>query len=964
MKNPARTILAIAFVATLRPFTVFSNEADDIAGLALKSASFDQGLCLVVNESDGKLTAALAKASRMTVQGCSWDAKNVQTARETIVSAKLSDRASSVWCEAEGLPYADGLVNLLVAPAWGSKPIEMTEVLRVLAPGGTAILGNDGSPDATNGLEAKLKSAGITEHKALSRKGWITFKNSVNPDFDSWTHLNGSADMSCVNNDKAVAPIEEIRWIGDPRWGALYLTYEGVVTAGGRIYYKENRAAIGGTQSFLIARDAYNGFELWRIPVGAVWTLNYIWSDTSLTCDERRVYLVEDKVLVARDGLSGKKLHDFAPGFVPDTVTAAGAFLVASNKSTSAALDEESGKVLWNRPSVVHPAVADGVAFVLGKTELEAVSLNGGSSLWKTKVEPAPVNAVIRTFCKGGVVYVSYAPPYKAVNFLGAFDAKSGNPLWKKEGSISNYGIFPYKEETWILSKDQGKADSVSAQVLDPKTGTVKKEVSAKGKVPDHCNPSKGSANFLLYSNSWFLDTKSGTATCPKTVRTPCKLGQCPANGLTYFLPHHCNCGVTLRGFLALSKAGSKKWIADAANDGNSLLYSAGGSPAAATEKPDDWPMFRKDTRRSNASAAKLPEQLKLLWSEKLGESRLIQSTVAYGLVCTAEPKTHRVFARDAASSKELWSFTADGRVEFPPTLHKGLCLFGTGGGSVYCLNALTGKEIWRLRVAPAQKYLAEEGQFASVWPVIGGVMPLDGTIYFTCGRSVQPEGLWLIAADATTGAIRWRKRGGSCGDLFVSDGKGLILTGVRYGINDCKLIGGDTTKGVLQTTKYGNEIALADYMASVEPALSKEKHNSLTDGFVRGENLAFGDKLSVAAYHYCFHMPADMKKTGRDGQLFIYAASEGKNTWLLDDKIAQQMIGVVLAGDTAYLAGVPTSQNPKDKSELWVVAGADGKKLQVLTLDNRPVYDGLSAAGGRLYLATEEGQLECFGNK
>jgi hypothetical protein len=106
------------------------------------------------------------------------------------------------------------------------------------------------------------------------------------------------------------------------------------------------------------------------------------------------------------------------------------------------------------------------------------------------------------------------------------------------------------------------------------------------------------------------------------------------------------------------------------------------------------------------------------------------------------------------------------------------------------------------------------------------------------------------------------------------------------------------------------------------------------------------------------------MKKTGRDGQLFIYAVSEGKNTWLLDDKIAQQMIGVVLAGDTAYLAGVPTSQNPKDKSELWVVAGADGKKLQVLPLDNRPVYDGLSAAGGRLYLTTEEGQLECFGNK
>lgn len=53
-----------------------------------------------------------------------------------------------------------------------------------------------------------------------------------------------------------------------------------------------------------------------------------------------------------------------------------------------------------------------------------------------------------------------------------------------------------------------------------------------------------------------------------------------------------------------------------------------------------------------------------------------------------------------------------------------------------------------------------------------------------------------------------------------------------------------------------------------------------------------------------------------------------------------------MLAGDTAYAAGLPTSLDPNDKSELWVLSGADGKKLQTITLEGRPVYDGLSAAG------------------
>jgi outer membrane protein assembly factor BamB len=956
--------IAIGIMMVLPGQTRAAEPVDNLAGFIRQSAGLDAGMALVVNDPDGKLTAAMAKGNRLTVQGCAWDDKAIQSGRAMLQAAGVADRASIMAVEEEGLPYADGLMNLLVAASWGRPALDIAEVLRVLAPGGTALVGNDANPEALAGFEAKIKAAGVKECKLLSRNGWVQFVKPIDPGLGTWTHLSGSADLSYVNEDKVVAPWDEIRWIGDPRWGSLYSSYAGVVSAGGRIYYKENRTAFGGKQSFLIARDAYNGFELWRVPAGSVWKSTYIISDVSLACDDRRVYIVEDKVLVARDGLTGKKLREYTPGFLPATVTSMGGSLLVSDKTRAAAMDQESGKILWTRPSVAHPAAMDGVAFVLGATDLEAVDTANGASRWKTKSEAHAAKEVPHVFCKAGVIYISYTASYKPPSLLAAYDAKDGKLLWKKADPGANYGIFPFPGEIWLLAKTQTGADSVSAQVLDARTGNLKREVAAKGKVPSHCNPSKATANYLLYANSWYLDTRTGQAFDPKTVRTPCQLGHCPANGMTYFLPHHCNCGVTLRGVLAMAKGGNKKWLTDAAKEGSTRLFSSGAAPSGTTEQPDDWPMFRKDTRRSNATTAKLPEQLKPLWTEKLAGNPLTQATVAYGLVCTAEPKTHRVFARDAATGKERWTFIADGRVEFPPALHKGLCLFGTGGGSVYCLDAMTGKEIWRLRAAPAQKYLAEEGQFASTWPVIGGVMPLDGAIYFTCGRATTAEGLWMIAADASTGKVRWRKRGRLGGDLFMSDGKELVLTGTRYAISDGRVLSTLSTKGVLQASKYGTEVSLADYMTSVEPSMTYKKHNFLTDGWVGGENLAFNESMGVAAYRYVYHMPAVTNRKDKADQRFIYAAAAGKTRWMLDDNIAQQMIGVVLANETAYLAGVPTSQDPGEKSELWVLAGADGKKLQVLPLDARPVYDGLSAANGRLFLATEDGRLICYGTR
>lgn len=960
-------LISLLVIAVPLPRISSAAETDsELAEFVHKTAAMDQGLCLAIDASGG-FVAALAKGSRLYVQGCTWDAGSVQAGRQALLAAGMLGRGALVPVETEHLPYADNLINLVVSANWGRKPVAIEEVLRVLAPGGMAVLGNDGSPTAAASLDAKLKQAGVQEVKTLARKGWISFVKPQPADFGTWTHNFGGPDLSYISDDKAAGPWAEVRWVGDPRWGALAGTYSGRVTGGGRYYYAEGRS----DHQWWVGRDAYNGTELWRFPLeGKGWVP--LWGPgNTLACDDRWAYASHKGILTARDGRTGEVVKEYKLTVTPRNITTMGACLLVSDTAKNicpfgkvVAVDKASGRELWTRPSAAHPPSAEGVAFVLNATDMEGVEVATGSSLWKTPMPKA--EGTPRIFSKAGIVYVASTPNYKPHAQLVAFNAKTGAVLWTDTTHCVKAGaMLPVGTELCLTVGSKPN----KVVVLDGLTGKQLREMPV-GNFSGKCYGFTGNAKYLSYGWGDWLEVKTGTEVNKKTVRSACFLGTVFANGLTYFLPHHCDCAVTLRGMLALSHEGQRKWLTDEAKD-QPKLFASGAPPAPATENPDDWPMYRLNPARSNATAQKLTAQPKLLWSQKLGTAPLAQAVSAYGIVCVAEPKTHRVYARDAATGKELWSFLADGRVEFPPALHKGMCYFGTGGGSVYALDAKSGKEVWRMRAAPVEKYIAEEGQFASAWPVIGGVLPMNGEIFFTCGRSVGIDGgLWMFAVDAATGKIRWRNKGGtSGGDFFLSDGKDLYLTKVSYKFaNGGRILGGQAgnTKGLLRTTAYLQPVSVCDYMACVEPALTSEKHVELTDGVTTGENLAFGAKLGVAAWRYRFGVPNDLMKKEKNGQRFLYARNaDGSIKWRMDEGLKHQMLGVVLAADElVFMAGVPNGAGSSDKSELWVLSAADGKVQQTIPLEGRPVYDGLSAAGGRLYLAQEDGTLSCYGAK
>ena len=76
----------------------------------------------------------------------------------------------------------------------------------------------------------------------------------------------------------------------------------------------------------------------------------------------------------------------------------------------------------------------------------------------------------------------------------------------------------------------------------------------------------------------------------------------------------------------------------------------------------------------------------------------------------------------------------------------------------------------------------------------------------------------------------------------------------------------------------------------------------------------------------------------------------------------------MLLAGEILFVAG-PLGETHvsldafegKEGIRLRAVSAADGAKLAEHELDALPVFDGLAAAGGKLYLATKDGRVLCF---
>jgi outer membrane protein assembly factor BamB len=121
-----------------------------------------------------------------------------------------------------------------------------------------------------------------------------------------------------------------------------------------------------------------------------------------------------------------------------------------------------------------------------------------------------------------------------------------------------------------------------------------------------------------------------------------------------------------------------------------------------------------------------------------------------------ASSRNDSLTAMDTATGKVLWRFYAGGPIRFAPVAGDGRICLGADDGVVYCLDADKGALLWKFRAVPAERTLLGNGRLISVWPIRGGPVLQDGRLYFAAGVW-SFEGVFVYCVEAATGKVLWR---------------------------------------------------------------------------------------------------------------------------------------------------------------------------------------------------------------
>jgi outer membrane protein assembly factor BamB len=636
-------------------------------------------------------------------------------------------------------------------------------------------------------------------------------------------------------------------------------------------------------------------------------------------------------------------------------------------------LDVETGREKWRS------------TFPLVEADHKAGNINAVNKLWRGTL-----------IVRDGVVL--HASP----NQLAAFAADSGRTLWTQPKKYLQHLWFEWMDVfvidglvwTWSAELDRGplagsKQRSTwprSVNGYDLHTGRVARKVQLGNIFKTHhhhrCYRNKATSRYILASRrgTEYVDLETGSHTVHNWVRGTCHLGMMPANGLQYAPPHPCVCYIDekINGFNALAPARAESQSRPAQRLHKGPAFGQARGPAARAE---DWPTFRGNALRSGSIQTEVPVQPELRWRKELGQTPAAPIAVG-GRLFVPVVDEHCIVAMNASDGTQLWRYAADARIDSPPTYHEGTLLFGSSDGSVYCVRAADGQLAWRFRGAPENRFIAAFDQLESAWRVHGSVLVTNGVVYFAAGRSSQLDGgLFLFGLDAATGQVRYERKlegpfydvnnvtqnyglpMGTLPDVMQSDGRSIRM---REMVFDAALRPQRTSRAGRGSWLYSKAGMLDDSYFKRTPWTLGLKgdfarlivHDADTAYFVRMFDSLQG--LDPKVYF----------TAGDKGYLLFAVGKEGsKERW--KQRIPIRVNAMLVTDNHLVVAGLPDVVDPEDPlgafegrrgGVLCIFDKTTGREISQQTLPSPPVFNGLAAARGRLFVTMQDGAVACLG--
>jgi formylglycine-generating enzyme required for sulfatase activity len=989
----------------ISPATVPAAEPPSAETLCAE-AGVSGGLCVLVACRDGQGPASLAATGRYLVHVLEPDAVVIERLRRELHAKQLYGLASVDRLGAEGtLPYTENLVNVIFLGQAAASRIPLEELHRVLCPGGVFFVPKEAIGDA------ELAAAGF-QPLGPSRVGlaWRASRKPRPADMDQWSHPRHAADGNAVSQDAEVGPPRRVRWLATPPQ-----EISSIVIGGGRAFF-----------AGVVARDGFNGLRLWErainpSPARGGFYFDLIEGAVQPIATADRLLVMTDKRLRALDPATGREIRQYPAAGLPSEVLLVGGTILAIDRDAIRAVSLDTAELLWKQDVCRsrYTVAGDGMVFSLEHDSGDAAgvslvcrSLSTGSVHWRRAQADLPWLAKVRRLvyhaghlaCE--ISTLSDARQGNAIHVLASAD---GALLWSRDyvplsGHFKQARAMFIGDLVWII-EDKGGEKGIGVG-LDPKTGTVKRTCQA---ALTHCFPPVATCRYLCCGEMKLCDLDSGIADSHAPItKMACSrdAGIVPANGLIYAPPKRCVCWPMLRDCVALAPArprGEPRW-----DDWRPEAELGPAEPPQAGPAADpaaDWPCYRHDALRSGCAAGQIPRNLHVSWTATLGDwpggpiaddwrqnyfirGPLGPPVVAGRLVYVARPDAHQVVAMDTTTGQVRWTFTANGRVDTAPTIHRGLCLFGCKSGWVYCLRADDGRVVWRLRAAPLDERIVAYGQIESPWPVPGSVLVIDDVAYFAAGRQAAADGgIFVFAVQPRDGRVRWVQRLGSVPqkgfyestaidfenyDLLHREGGAVAMSRWLFDRATGK-ISCLPTSGFAQLGSGDGTVLYPrgswSYAPPYEPETWGDRPFLRPLAVFRGGTLYACSQDRRTVFRRDFHL-----ETGEQFDTEWYGGS-GKDVWhakygllwrsqklsrgaawstapfpLTEKK--QAISALILAGDVLCAASFA--------GNLCLLDTRSGSVLEQLQLP-AAAWDGLAAAGGRVFLSTQDGRLVCL---
>ncbi len=964
---------------------VTGARAEESVEATLKKLDLQRGIVCVAGHSP-EFVVSLARASEWQILALT-EGDSRESFEMAEAAGLLGTRIFVSPFQDGRFPLADNVADALVL----AGPVEESEALRVLRPLGQAW-----------------------------RDGHIWLTKKVPPGYEDWSHPFHGPDNNPQSKDQHARGNFRTQFIAEPKFSPMP---EQSVIGGGRIYKAMGHIAHKANQNVhlntLLCINAYNGIILWKRPLPEGFMIH---RNTMIATDDA-LYLGDHESCKVIDGITGeirKEIRvaaDVSDGPVWKWMGMREGILYAlvGNAEVKVETMKSVRRGLGHWPWEVwkgHEYADPELSFGYGRT-LVAIDLKTGERLWHHR-SPDFLDARAVTINSKGQIFC-YAPE----KFLAAIDAKTGLLLWRNDSpellaalgpnakaqhymtgyattsylKCDNERLYfagPQREQMVVASTEDGRLlwsheegnlqlvlrdDAVWAagpqktfgRKLEYNSGKVLEEFPARRA----CTRATGGVDSIFFRASGGtvrVFTETNTAHHIAPMRPPCQDGVLISNGHLYWGPWMCGCQLSLYGNIGLAPLGDEK------NPDPAVAFATARTvypPNAAAGISTD-----SSTKKSSPAATPFPEVVRELWRAEVGRGdNLATAPVTAGGKVFAANRAGVVQALDASTGKPIWKAYTSGPVYFPPVVADEMVFVGSADGRVYALDADSGQVRWTFRVGPKDQLIPVFGKLISSWPLSGGVVVQDGTVY-AAGGITHYDGTWVVALDARTGDLKAHNT--TSGTITSEVDNGISLQGELKIVDDeLRFLGGGVYEWArydLKTLASRNEPRVqlhSDFRTAFYPYYPEYgKYVSLEHVCADGRILNHD-----ANYEGLYFTNLSLREPGGPGvkkdaagefirsQLNRRADAPGLPATVWEDKTKRRFTSFIVSPKSdQLLAAGHIDEKPKE-AFLALVNVADGIDLWMKKLPSIVVKNGTALdEAGRVFAVLENGEMWCYG--